>query len=211
MIETPTHISTHLDGPLHFVSNGRDIASISLEELCGEGVIVDVSDEVGEWDIIKPEHITKKMRVKEGDILIIHTGFHKYSIESKTADEEKYMCRHPGPYLEFAQWALEMKLKWIGVDCGSADHPMNGAIRNLRPDLKQEFEKKIGKPVLEVFPEENYHLMHTKLFPKGLIHVENIGGEIEKLLNKRLFIGCFPMKIKDGEAAPCRVVAFLNR
>jgi kynurenine formamidase len=54
---------------------GRDdIASIPLTQLYGDGVIVDISDEVGEFNIIKPEHITKKIEVRTGDILIYHTG-----------------------------------------------------------------------------------------------------------------------------------------
>ena len=31
---------------------------------------------------------------------------------------------------EFAQWCYDKKLRWIGVDCGSADHPMNTIIRD---------------------------------------------------------------------------------
>jgi hypothetical protein len=30
--------------------------------------------------------------------------------------------QHPGPDREFAVWSKEKKIKWIGVDCGSADH-----------------------------------------------------------------------------------------
>ena len=83
------------------------MASIPLERLYGPAVIVDISDAVGEWDIIKPEHITSKMEVREGDILIYHTGFH-HLVDK---DEVAYMCKHPGPSKEFANWALSMKLR----------------------------------------------------------------------------------------------------
>src|SRR5437667_8176437 len=35
MIETPLHLSTHLDSEMHGVSGGRDIASVSLDQCVG--------------------------------------------------------------------------------------------------------------------------------------------------------------------------------
>ena len=55
MIETPLHLSTHLDAPMHGISGGADMASISLEQLVGQAAIADVS-EVGEWREGDPYH-----------------------------------------------------------------------------------------------------------------------------------------------------------
>ncbi|HIE23290.1 MAG TPA: cyclase family protein [Candidatus Korarchaeota archaeon] len=209
-IKTSLHVGTHLDAPLHFISSGEDVASISLERLFGEAAIVDISDSVGEYEIYEPKHIIEKVEVKEGDILIIHTGFHHYAWYEKGADEVAYFCKHPGPHIEFAKWALKMKLKWIGVDCGSADHPMNTIIRKIRPDLAKECEEKLGNPLEEIFPTKYYQLMHTMLFPHGIIHAENLGGDIDKVLNRRAVVGCFPWKFQGGEAAFCRIVAFVE-
>lgn len=212
-LTTSMHVGTHLDGELHFVSYGRDIASIPLERLVGEGVIVDISDDVGDYDIYFPEHITKKVEVKKGDILIIYTGYHKYAWYMPNADEVRYFYKHPGPTREFADWVKKMEIKWIGVDCGSADHPMNTILRKLRPDLaeeaKKKLEKKYNKSFDELFPPDDYQLMHTYLFPHGIIHAENLGGDIEKILNQRVLIGCFPFKFVGGESALCRIVAFV--
>ena len=43
------------------------------------------------------------MEVKEGDIVIIHTGFHHHGWDQPAADEIKYMVKHPGPDREFAE------------------------------------------------------------------------------------------------------------
>ncbi len=90
-----------------------------------------------------------------------------------------------------------MKIKWIGVDCGSADHPMNTIIRNWHParfaEAEQKLKAKYGKGWDEMFPpDEYYQVMHLKLFPKKLVHAENVGGEIEKVSNQRAWIGAFP-------------------
>jgi kynurenine formamidase len=211
MVETTMHTGTHLDGPLHFVSNGRDIASIPLDRLYGPGVVVDISDEVGAYEIYKPEHITKKVEVRKGDILIIHTGYHHYSAESPEANELRYFIEQPGPAREFAEWALEMELRWMGVDAPSMDHPMNGPFRYLQPDHAKKCEDVIGMTLDQAFPPEDKNIIHFKLFRHELQHVENIGGEIDKVLNQRVAaIGAFPFKFVGGESALCRVVAFLG-
>ncbi|MCD6310223.1 MAG: cyclase family protein, partial [Candidatus Eremiobacteraeota bacterium] len=106
--------------------------------------------------------------------------------------------------------AIEKKLRWIGVDCGSADHPMNTILAKVRPDFAEECEKKHGKTLEELFGKDGYQLMHIKLFPHDIIHAENLGGDIDKLLNRRVTIGCFPWKFVGGESCICRIVAFVE-
>ena len=60
-----------------------------------------------------------------------------------------------------------------------------------------------------IFPSDDWQIMHRALFPRGMIHVENIGGDIGKVLNRRCMIGCFPLRI-EAESAPCRVAAFID-
>lgn len=209
-IETALHVGTHLDSEMHITPNGHDIASVPLSRLYGDGVIVDVSDVVGEFDIIKPEHITKKMDVRKGDILIIHTGWHHYAEGERDQNEETYYCRHPGGYIELAEWFVKMEFKWTAVDCGSGDHPMNGQIVDIRPDIVAEFEAKKGVKIDKVFPRSRHFVMHKLPFPHGIIHVENLGGDVDEVLNTRCKIGCFPFRFVGGEAAMARVVAFIE-
>jgi kynurenine formamidase len=72
-----------------------------------------------------------------------------------------------------------------------------------------EFEAKHGKSISELLPDSDYQVMHFALFPHGVIHIENAGGEIDKVLNRRIMVGCFPWRFKGGEAAFCRFVAFV--
>jgi kynurenine formamidase len=58
-------------------------------------------------------------------------------------------------------------------------------------------------------PEEYYQVMHIKLFPKRLVHAENVGGEIQEVSNKRAWIGAFPLRGIEMESAMCRIVAML--
>lgn len=88
---------------------------------------------------------------------------------------------------------------------------MNTVTRNLRPDLAKEAEEKLGRPLEEFFTKDIFMFMHyTLLRNKNILHVENIGGDIDKVLNRRAKIGAFPWRFRDGEASLCRVVVFLD-
>ena len=209
-IETGLHVGTHIDAPMHFAPGGGDMASLPLTQLFREGVIVDISDVVGEWDIIRPEHITSKAEVRKGDILIYHTGWHHYYVGEREQDEERYMCRHPGGGAELARWIVEMELAWTGVDTGAADHPMNTPIRVRRPDLARECEERRGRPLDADFPPEHFQVMHRVPFARNIVHVENVGGDLDQVLGRRCRIGAFPWRFVGGEASICRVVAFVD-
>lgn len=222
-IVTSLHTGTHLDGSMHGTDSLTDMASLPLDKLVHEGAVVDVSDTVGPWDVITPQHITDKVEVKEGDILIVHTGFHRHWQGKPEQDLTKYFCYHPGGGIELAEWMIDMKIRWWGIDAGSADHPMNTNIRQVRPDIAAEFARVYGKTPEEYFGEYEYthHLsgrkitanmfpMHYLAFPQGVLHAENVGGDIERVLNERCVIGAFPMKIEGGEASQARILAFLG-
>ncbi|TFG50387.1 MAG: cyclase family protein [Anaerolineales bacterium] len=208
------HVGTHLDGEIHFYTPGKDIAQLELDFLVNEGVIVDLSDAVGDYQVYTSKMVEDRVEVKEGDILIVHTGYHHFGWDQPTADEIRYMVKHPGPDREFAEWAKKKKLRWLGVDCGSADHPMNTIIRDWMPRQAKEaeavFQKTYGKSLAEFYDDSKYQLMHIDLFPHGIIHAECVGGDIDLLLNQRAMIGFFPWRFVDGEASIGRCVAFVD-
>jgi kynurenine formamidase len=152
--------------------------------------------------------------IEPGDVLVIHTGYHRYYpenwVDRSEVDEARYFLRHPGPGRPFANWVLERGIRWLAVDAGSADHPLNTMLRQLRPDEAARAEQKLGRKLGELFPEDDYQVMHVKLFPHDVIHVENLGGAIDEVLDSRIQFGCFPWRFQGGEAAFCRCVAFLD-
>jgi arylformamidase len=208
------HLGTHLDGEIHFYTPGKDIASLDFDFLAHEGVVVDLSDCVADYDIYTPEMVESKVQVKEGDILIIHTGFHHFGWDQPTADEIRYMVQHPGPDRDFAVWAKDKKIRWIGVDCGSADHPMNTIIRQWMPRQAKQaeayFQKRYGEGLEQRFDDSKYQLMHIEMFPHHIIHAECIGGDVDLLLNRRVTIAFFPWRFVDGESSIGRCVALVD-
>ena len=214
LLSHSNHLGTHLDGEIHFYTPGKDIASLSMDYLVHEGAIVDLSDACGDYDVYTSRMVEERVEVKPGDILIIHTGYHHFGWDQPTADEIRYMVKHPGPDREFAEWCRAKQLRWLAVDCGSADHPMNTIIRDWHPrqarQAEKVFRKKYGRPLAEFYDDSKYQLMHIELFPHGIIHAECIGGDIDLLLNRRATIGFFPWRFVDGESSIGRCVAFVD-
>ncbi len=208
------HLGTHLDGEIHFHTPGKDIASLEMDYLVHEAAVVDLSDICGDYDVYTSKMVEERVEVKQGDILIIHTGYHHFGWDMPTANEIRYMVMHPGPDREFADWAKSRQLRWIGVDCGSADHPMNTIIRDWMPrqarQAEKVFQKKYAKSLAEFFDDSKYQLMHLEMFPYGIVHAECIGGEIDLLLNRRVTVGFFPWRFVDGESCIGRCVAILE-
>lgn len=219
-IQTSNHMGTHLDAPRHFVTAGRTIDEIPVEWLCGPGVIVDLRDEMHELAVYTPEMIEKRVKVKQGDIVLLNTGWGRYSQFGAEPDEEKYIHMHPGAHPDLVPWLLKMKVHIWGMDTISTDHPMNLPIGRFLgkgmqghcDKVRAKAEELFGGPegVKKMFPDSAYQLTHNALFPHDCMHVENLGGDIEapELQNQRLILGIFPWKFRGGEAAFCRAVAF---
>jgi len=234
LISSTNHIATHLDSPCHFYDPGSDIAGIPIDTLMGPACIVDLAQfGVGDFQIYGPKHFEmweKKtgITIERGDILIIHTGYHRFYNEDWNKEPEcpvfghagadahepdlpRCFLQHPGPQLEFVDWVLDRGIRWLGVDCIAADHPFNTNVRKARPDMVPQVEAALGMSMDEAFPwPEAYQCMHVKLFPHGVFHAENVGGRIDEVLDQRVWLGCLPFRFAGGEAAFARIVAFVE-
>ena len=87
-------------------------------------MIVDLRDEMDELALYTPEMIEKRVKVHDGDIIVLHTGWHRFGQFGDTPDEERYVHYHPGPHPDIVEWLLDRKIHVWGVE-RSRDHPMN--------------------------------------------------------------------------------------
>ncbi|RME06313.1 MAG: cyclase family protein [Anaerolineae bacterium] len=210
------HLATHMDGEKHFYASGRTIGEMPFETWFGPGAVADISEFVSDTSVYTPEMIESVVEVREGDILVIKTGYHKYGWNSPDSDEFRYMIRHPGPSPDFAEWCLKKKIKWLAVDCVAMEHPMNTIQRIWHPKTFEEANQKLieqyGADWDTVYPLDKYYQdMHLNLFPKGIIHAENLGKDLAHMDSGRYFIGCFVQKGMELASCWARFVAFKER
>ena len=162
---------------------------------------------------IAPQMIEDQVDLHDGDILLIRTGYGQYGWNSPDSDEFRYMIKHPGPSPEFSQWCVERNIKWLGIDCVAMEHPMNTIQRVFHPktfdEANQKLQDQFGQDWDEMFPLDTYYQdMHLNLFPKGIVHAENLGNQLAEAETGRYYIAAFIQK--GMELASCwgRFVAF---
>jgi kynurenine formamidase len=123
------------------------------------------------------------------------------------------MIKHPGPSPDFSQWCIDKKIKWSAIDAVSQDHPMNTIQRIWHPTTFEEANRKLietfGKDWDEMYPLEKYYQdTHLNLFPKGILHAENLSKDIAGAKSGRYFLGCFLQKAVEVTSMWGRFIAF---
>jgi len=74
------HKGCHFDSGTHHVEGGMSSDKMPLESFYGTGVILDLRY-MKKWDVVTAKDLDKasaKLKVEEGDIVLMNTGWHKY-------------------------------------------------------------------------------------------------------------------------------------
>lgn len=131
-----SHVGTHVEAPLHFLTDGGDAASLPVEKLMGLAIVLDFRHK-GVNEAITLEEIKAAGDIQVGDRVLILTGRHT---QYRTPQS------HDRPYIteEAVRWLVEdRKINCLGTDSsgfevrGVSHHPNHRLLNNA------------GVPVLE--------------------------------------------------------------
>ena len=111
------------------------------------------------------------------------------------------------------EYEVDKGVKAVGVDQQALDHPLNTAIGPhgvgpLLQDVNDEYERVHGRKVIEDFPE--WEPCHKILLCNGVMGFENVGGDIAKVVGKRVKIMGFPIRWYKGDGSIVRLVAEID-
>jgi kynurenine formamidase len=194
-LSTPEHGGTHLDAPIHFSEKGQKLDELSLAQLTGKGVLIDVREQA----LKDPDYRVdvaalsaweeKNGTIPEGSIVLFRTGYgrfypdrEKYFGTAKTGLEAIPELHFPGIHSEAALFLAEKrKVKAVGLDTPSLDFGQS-----------KEFES------------------HQVLMGHNIPGFENMAN-LDQLPESGFYIVALPMKIKGGSGGPLRVIAGLKR
>ncbi|MFA9422331.1 MAG: cyclase family protein [Sedimentibacter sp.] len=202
------HRGTHMDAPLHVTENTPNISDYPLWTLCGTGVCVSIPK--GKWGTITPDDLENvSPKIKEGDVVVINTGFHK-----KWADTDEYFAYGCGINGAGAKWLVDHKVKMVGYGCQANDHPIatklvNHGLGPTQPQLIEEYKEMFGRDAIEDFPlweDAHKNLMVTGHIPG----IENVGGQIDEITGKRCFFMALPWRWEGGDGCVVRLIAILD-
>ncbi|HHU22494.1 MAG TPA: cyclase family protein [Clostridiales bacterium] len=205
-ISTSLHTGTHMNAPLHMVQRGADLASIPVERLFGNGVVLDIPK--GSFETITAEDLENAQPVKEGDIVVINTGWHhKYS------DSLEYYGEAPGLTECAAQWLIDKKVKIVAVDTPFVDCPLATSMGPHRggPQMKRLAKTYVERTGKDPNAEHGkWYIAHKLLAAAGIPTIEQVGGDVDELSGKRATFAALPWKFAHGDACQIRFVAMTD-
>jgi kynurenine formamidase len=206
-ITTFMHCTTHTDAPAHVIEGTPFIDELPLASYFGTGVVVSIPKE--KWEVISAEDLENAVpEIREGDIVIVNTGWHRYY-----GDSRKYFVESPGTYDEAGAWLAEKNVKGFGIDCQALDHPLGTAIGPqpngpLVPAVIDEYRQHTGRDIHEDFPL--WEPCHRHLLGNGIVGFENVGGQIDAVTGKRVTFAAFPWRWTQGDGCIVRLVAMVD-
>ena len=206
-ITTIFHTSTHVNAPIHLVPGAEGVGELELDRFFGTGVVVSIPKR--KWALIEPSDLERaKPQIKAGDIVLIDTGWHR-----KYSDSKEYFGHAPGLSKRAAEWLVKKRVKLVGVDTATVDHPLATSLGPHRngPQIKYllpEYKEATGREAIKDFPEWNP--AHRVLLEAGIPTIENVGGDLDELNGKRCTFQGFPWKWREGDACVIRLVAMLD-
>lgn len=114
-----THSGTHVDVPLHLIDGGASLDQIQLDRFMGEALFAEIIKDTNEKITLDE---VKKLNLKDGDILIVRTGWEANSYK------ENYFKGFPYFSVAAADYLISKGIKAIGADIPAVDGPeQNGA------------------------------------------------------------------------------------
>lgn len=131
-----SHVGTHVEAPLHFLTDGGDAASLPVEKLMGPAIVLDFRSK-GVNEAITLEEIKAAGDIQVGDRILILTGRHT---QYRTPQS------HDRPYIteEAVRWLVEdRKINCLGTDSSGFE------VRGVSHHPNHRLLNHAGVPVLE--------------------------------------------------------------
>lgn len=186
-----THLGTHMDSALHYYPDSRqDAAAIPLESCYGSAVLLDFRHKGEEPFEITVEDLEAAERragetVREGDIVLFHTGWMARWGIGEAADRYRYgSVPNPGLHKDTPGWFIERGAKVVGGDVANIDFDMTSSCH-----MNFLCREAAGKQPVQII--------------ENLAHLERVP------VSRFTFIG-FPLPIRGGTASPIRAVAVIE-
>lgn len=190
----PEHGGTHIDAPKHFAINSNTVDQIPLEQLMGNGIVIDVTkqSEANRDYLVTVDDFTnwekQNGQIPNGTIVLLRTGFAKYwpnRVKYMGTDERGAgavpKLHFPGLSPDAAHWlTTNRSIKAIGLDTPSIDYGQSTLFES-----------------------------HQVLFAKNIPAFENV-ADMSALPAKGFWVIALPMKIGGGSGGPLRIAAIMK-
>ncbi len=113
-IEIGVHTGTHVDAPLHFIADGKDILNLPLNNFYGKCKVIHL-DKIKYNETITEDHLKDK-NIEPGLIVLFRT-------KNSFLYQEKFRKDYISLSVEGAIYLISKKVKAVGIDYLSIGNP----------------------------------------------------------------------------------------
>jgi kynurenine formamidase len=184
-LQVHEHNGTHVDAPVHFVSDRNPQAHKTIEQiepghLIGRGVRLGCrGSKEGDYVSLKfiKDWEAQHGHIEADDVVLFNFGWSEHW--GLPPNNKRYLADWPGVSVEVAEYLVSKSVAAVGVD-------------SLSPDPPAALED---------------HPIHPLLLEKEVLIIENL-TRLDELPDFFLFIA-LPLKIREGSGSPIRAVAMV--
>lgn len=145
-----SHVGTHVEAPLHFLTNGGDVSTLPIEKLMGPAIVLDFREKQVNEPITLAE-IQAAGDIEVGDRVLTMTGRHT---SYRTPES------HDRPYIteEAVRWLVEdRRINCLGTDSSGFE------VRGVKDYPNHRLLTNAGIPVIECL-NNLVELRHQRIF-----------------------------------------------
>ena len=176
-----------MDAPLHFLPDGRDIATMPVDQWVGDAAVVDLTH-LGENGEVSAAELEKHAgHVRAGDIVLLRTDWPR----KMSVDREEFWSRGPYTGPTGCDWLIGKRVKAVGYD-----YPPDECIRDTIGAARRK-------------PARDEYTTHARFFPAGITVIEYITN-LDQIGAPRCRFMALPLRIEGADGSPVRAIALVD-
>jgi len=181
------HAYTHVDAPLHFLVDGRDIAAMPVDQWVGDAAVVDLTHLGANGEVTAEELKRRADHVRAGDIVLLRTDWPKRT----SVEVEAFWTQGPWTGPSACEWLVARDVKAVGYD-----YPPDFFIRHTVAEPRRR-------------PARDEYTTHAIFFPAGITVIEYLTN-LDQIGAPRCRFVALPLKLGGSDGSPVRAIAIVE-
>jgi len=181
------HAYTHVDAPLHYLVDGRDMASMPVDQWVGDAAVIDLTHLGANGEVTAADLERRAGHVQRGDIVLLRTDWPR----RMGVDKERFWKEGPWTGPSACEWLVTRGVKAVGYD-----YPPDHCIRDTIAEPRRR-------------PGRSEYTTHAIFFPAGITVIEYLTN-LDQIGAARCRFLALPLKLEGADGSPVRAVALVE-
>lgn len=181
------HAYTHVDAPLHYLTDGRDMAVMPVDQWMGEAAVVDLTHLGADGEVTGRDLERRAGHVRAGDIVLLRTDWPK----RVSVQTEEFWKAGPWTGPSACDWLVTRRVKAVGYD-----YPPDHCIRDTIAEPRRR-------------PARDEYTTHAIFFPAGITVIEYLTN-LDQIGVPRCRFIALPLRLEGADGSPVRAIAVVE-